>query len=226
MAESQACQENRELLPELAAGVADGSARAVALAHLARCAECRRELDDLTSVLDGLILLTPEHEPSPGFESAVLNALVPVPTRRRPLRAVSLAAAAAVLVAALASGLVWWQTNDDRQLARQYRNTLAVADGDYLAAADMSTVIEPSAGHAFAYQGEPSWIFITVESAPASGKYQVQLITTDNRTIEIGWCQVTAGKGSWGTAVEVPIREIQRIQLSRAGVPSMSAQFG
>lgn len=226
MPEPQACLQVRELLPELAAGVADGDARALALAHLARCADCRRELDDITAVLDGLVLLAPEHEPSPGFESSVLGALVPARARGRTLRSVALAAAAAVLVAALAGGLVWWQTADDRQLARQYRNTLAVADGRYLAAADISTVVQPSAGHAFAYEGTPSWVFITLDSAPASGTYQVQLITTDDRTIDIGWCEVSSGEGSWGTTIDVPIHDISRIQLLRSGVPSMSARFG
>jgi hypothetical protein len=226
MAEPRACEDIRELLPELAAGVADGGARAVALAHLAHCANCRRKLDETTVVLDGLLLLAPEHQPSPGFESSVLDALVPVRARRRPLRAIVLAAAAMLLVAALAGGLVWWQTSDDRQVARQYQDTLAVAAGRYLTAADISTVVEPSAGHVFAYEGTPSWVFITLESAPSSGTYQVQLITTDRRTIDIGWCQVRSGRGAWGTTIEVPVRDISRIQLLRAGVPSMGARFG
>jgi putative zinc finger protein len=225
MVESAKCAEIREVLPELAAGVADGSARVVALAHLAVCNDCRRELDDITSVMDGLVLLAPEHEPSPGFESTVLNALAPVPTRPRPLLVAALAAAAVLLVAALTGGMVWWHTGEDRQLARQYRNTLAVADGRYLSAADLSTAVEPSAGHVFAYQGTPSWVFITIDSAPSSGRFQVQLIT-DHRTIDVGWCQVTSGKGAWGTTIQVPIGEIRRIQLSRAGIPSMSAHFG
>lgn len=225
MPEHDACQETRDLLPELAAGVADGGARANALAHLARCPECRRELSDITAVLDELVLLAPAHEPSPGFESSVLNTLAPARARRRPLPAVALAAAAAVIVAALAGGLVWRQTSDDRNLARQYRDTLAVADGSYLRAADITTTEEPSVGHAFAYQGSPSWIFISLESAPKSGTYQVQIITTDHRTIDIGLCPVRNGKGSWGTAIQVQIRDVSRIQLLRTGVPTMSARF-
>jgi hypothetical protein len=226
MSEPAACQEIRELLPELAGGVADGGARAVAMDHLARCLDCRRELDEITAVLDELVLLAPEHEPSPGFESSVLDALTPDGARRRPLRALALAVAAAAILAVLAGSLVWRQTADDRHLARQYRDTLAVADGSYLRAADVGTAVEPSVGHAFAYQGSPSWVFLSLESAPTSGKYLVQLITNDHRTINIGMCRVTSGKGSWGGIVEVPIRDIVRIQLVRAGVPSMSARFG
>jgi len=226
MAERQACQATRELLPELAAGVAEGGARAVALAHLGCCLDCRRELNETTAVLDDLVLLAPEHEPSPGFETSVLNALAPTQARRRPLRATAFAAAAALLVAALTGGMVWRQTSDDRDLASQYRDTLAVADGRYFVAADISTAAEPSAGHAFAYQGSPSWVFVSLDSAPSSGTHQVQLITTDHRTIDIGLCEVRNGTGSWGTTIQVPIRDISRIQLLRAGTPTMSARFG
>ena len=219
------CEEIRELLPELAAGVADGGDRAAALAHLAHCADCRRELDQLTAVLDGLVLLAPEHEPAPGFETSVLEALVPVRTQPRRLPTLLLSAAATALVAVLAGGVVWWNTSDDRQLANQYRDTLSTADGRYLVAADVRTDTGASAGHVFAYEGTPSWVFVTIESA-TSGNYQVELITDDNQTIDLGWCDVKAGEGSWGTTVPVSIHEISRIQLSRSGAPTMDAQFG
>jgi hypothetical protein len=226
MTDRPLCDEVRDLLPELAAGVADGDERARAIAHLASCSDCRRELDEMTSVVDRLVLLAPEHEPSPGFESAVLAAMGQGGGSRRRAGAFVLAAAASVLVAAIAAGGVWWQTADDRQLAAQYRRTLTVADGRYLAAAEVSTVAEPSVGHAFLYAGGPSWLFLTIESAPSSGRYQVQLVTTDRRTVDIGWCDVTSGRGSWGRTIDVPVSDIRRIQLLRAGVPAMSAQFG
>lgn len=219
------CEEVRDLLPELAAGVADGDERARALAHVAGCADCRRELDELTSALDRLVLLAPEHEPSPGFESAVLAAMAPRRGTRHRARAFALAAAASVLVAAVAAGGLWWHTADDRRLAAQYRRTLAVADGRYLTAAEVSTVAEPSVGHAFLYEGGPSWLFLTIESAPSSGRYQVQLVTTDRRTVDIGWCDVSSGRGSWGRTIDVPVSDIRRIQLLRAGVPAMSAEI-
>jgi hypothetical protein len=225
MTDRPLCDEVRDLLPELAAGVADGDDRARALAHLAGCSACRRELDEMTGAVDRLVLLAPEHEPSPGFESAVLAAMGPVRASRRRPGAFALAAAASVLVAAVAAGGVWWHTADDRQLAAQYRRTLAVADGRYLAAAEVSTVAEPSVGHAFLYAGGPSWLFLTLESAPSSGRYQVQLVTTDRRTIDIGWCDVSSGRGSWGRTIDVPMRDIRRIQLLQAGVPAMSATF-
>ena len=225
MTETPGCTEVRELLPELAAGVADGDARARALAHLAGCADCRRELDETTRVIDEMVLLAPEHEPSPGFESSVLAGLTPSPRRDRRLTVALVGLAASVLVATLAAGLVWWQTADDRRLAADYRRTLAVADGRYLTAADVSTALEPSVGHAFAYEGSPSWLFVTIESAPSSGDYRVQLVTTDNRTIDIGRCQIVGGKGSWGWTSDVRVKDIARVELVRSGVPTMTADF-
>ena len=97
------CQDVRDLLPELAAGVASGEQRAGALAHLTGCPECRRELQEAATLVDELMLaLAPEHEPPAGFESRVLAAL-PVPRprhRRRPTRRLAVRAAAAVLAAA------------------------------------------------------------------------------------------------------------------------------
>lgn len=224
MTETPGCEAVRELLPELAAGVVSGEERARALAHLASCPECRRELDEVTAVLDGLVLLAPAREPAPGFESAVLARLSTDPDRAG-RRAWLMAAAASVVVAALAAGLVWWQTADDRAVADQYRHTLAVADGRYLAAADLNTAAEPSVGHAFAYEGDPSWIYLTIGSAPASGEYDVRLVTTDDRVLDIGRCQIRAGRGAWGGVIEVPVHEIRQIQLLRSGVATMSATF-
>jgi hypothetical protein len=37
---------------------------------------------------------------------------------------------------------------------------------------------------------------------------------------------VSSGRGSWGQTIDVPVSDIRRIQLLRAGVPAMSATFG
>lgn len=225
MADPQQCADVQQLLPELAAGVADGDARARALAHVAHCATCRRELEDLSGVLDRLLLLAPEREPAAGFELSVLSAIAP--PGRRPARRTSvlLAAAACLLVAASAAGLVWWQTADDRHLADQYRHTLAVANGRALTSASVTAAGAGSVGHAFAYDGRPSWVFLTVASAPASGSFRVELVRTDGRVVDIGQCQVDRGGGSWGWTLYTPVRDIAAIRLVRAGAPTMSARF-
>jgi hypothetical protein len=226
MNDSPNCLTVQDLLPELAAGVADGDARAWALAHLAGCPDCRRELEEVTAVLDRLLLLAPSHEPAAGFESAVLSSMTREPGRRRPRwLATTLRAAAAVILAVVIGGVIWQHDAGDRRLAAQYRHTLAVAGGRYLTATHMATAGHPDIGQAFAYQGSPSWVFVNIDSAASPGNYLVKLLTTDHKTMDIGWCQVSGRTGSWGRRLDVPVSHIDRIQLSRPGAPTMTATF-
>ena len=65
------CAEVREAAAELVLGTLDGERRAATAAHLATCAACRSEVEDLTRVTDALWLVAPEAEPPAGFESRV-----------------------------------------------------------------------------------------------------------------------------------------------------------
>jgi hypothetical protein len=224
MPESPRCREIRELLPEVAMGVASGDVRAKALAHLAGCADCRRELEEIAATVDELLLLAPEHEPPTGFDVRVLDALDDGTPSRHRLRTSFLLAAAFVLVAAMAAGFAWSRGEDDRTVAAHYRDTLAVANGSYLSAAHV-TVDGTTYGNAFAYQGDPSWLFVTVEAAGGSGSYPVRLVTTDGRSLDVGTCSLRNGSGSWGSTVDVPIRSIDRIELLRNGLPAMVADL-
>ncbi|HEX4218341.1 MAG TPA: hypothetical protein VHZ02_08235 [Acidimicrobiales bacterium] len=62
-------------LPDLAIGVLDGRERAVVLDHVADCASCTAELEQLTAVVDSLVHLAAEVEPPVGFETRVLSRL-------------------------------------------------------------------------------------------------------------------------------------------------------
>ncbi len=216
------CEAVRDLLPELAAGVAAGDDRARALAHLAGCPDCRRELAELSAVIDELVLLAPPREPSPGFESAVLSALTPR-GRWRP-RPVVLAAAASLIGALLAGGVVWARTADDVQLAHRYRHTLDVADGEYFLAAP---VHGGAGGHGtvFAYEGSPSWLFVSLEDSPWTGRYEVQVVTTDGRIVDAGWCEVQDGRGSWGRTVGVSVHDISAVRMIAPGTGTLRASF-
>lgn len=75
MAERPDCARTDLLIPELAIGVAAGDDRAGALGHIARCIRCRSSLEWATAAADAMLLLTPEREPPPGFESRVLAGL-------------------------------------------------------------------------------------------------------------------------------------------------------
>ena len=222
MAESERCREVRDLIPELAMGVASGDARARALAHLAHCADCRRELEDVAGTVDALLLLAPVREPPSGFDARVLAALDEGQPRHR-WRTGLLVAAAVVLVATLAAGLTWSRGADDREVAGQYREVLSIADGSYLRAADLE-IDGTTSGNVFAYDGRPSWLFVTVEDAPP-GTYHVRLVGIDGRTHWIGTCTVEDGTGSWGTTVDGPIRSIDRVEMFGAGLPTMTADL-
>jgi len=222
MTESESCREVRELIPELAAGVASGESRAHALAHLAGCADCRRELEEMAGTVDALLLLAPEREPPSGFDARVLAAIEHRPTGHR-VRNALLIAAAAVLVASLAAAFTWWRGADDREVADQYRGVLSVADGRYFRAAALEDGVDDR-GHVFGYQGRPSWLFVTVEDAP-SGNYHVQLIGADGRATWIGLCRVRDGTGSWGTTIDVPIRDVARVEMTGNNLPTLLADF-
>ena len=227
MTDDRECERTRDVIVELAAGVAVGDERAAALNHLAGCAACRRELDATSAVVDQLVTLVPAQEPPVGFEAGVLSRIAPprpAPRRlrRTVLRAVSLAAAAAVVAGAVTAGAMWRATADDRRLAASYRKTLAVADGRYLTAAGLYGS-GLRVGHVFGYQGSPSWLFVTVEKATGSGTYDVRLVTRDGRDLDIGDMTLTDGRGSWGVTITSPVHDVARVILRRPGAPDLTA---
>src|SRR5918992_549610 len=210
MVEGLDCAGTDQLIPELAIGVASGDDRARALGHLARCIRCRSELESVTKAADALLLLAPEREPPTGFESRVLVGYrtenagqrpQPAARSRRRLRTAVLRVAAVAVVAVLASGAVWWRTADDRQLATNYRETLAIADGRYLRAAPMLADGAIPVGHLFAYQGSPSWLLAVVRAGPGSGHYTVRMTTRDGRQIALGAMTVRDGAGTWSRTI-------------------------
>lgn len=223
MSDWRRCAEVRELIPELAMGVAPGDERAMALNHLTTCAECRQVLEETSEIVDELLLLAPQHEPPPGFDAKVIDAVSGEQPRRWKISKGLIAAAAIILAASLGAGLTRWAGAEDRQLADQYRQTLDVANGDYLRAADL-TGADGEAGHVFAYQGNPSWVFISVEDAP-SGVHRVRYVTNDGVTHWLGVCTVRHGQGGWGTAIDVPVYALDSIELVRDG-NRMTADFG
>ncbi|MGH3326352.1 MAG: anti-sigma factor family protein [Streptomycetales bacterium] len=222
MTERPDCVQTRELMPELAAAIAYGGERAQALKHLAECPSCRGELDEMAGVVDDLLLLTPEREPPSGFEASVMARLTPRRRRFPRVRTLVVQAAVIVLAMALTAGVAWWQTSDERQLAANYRETLSVANGQYLTAAPLRQGTT-EVGHVFAYQGSPSWVFVTVENARLSGTYRVTLLADGSREYTLGKISVADGLASWGRTVDVPVSRIRLIQLSGPRGPAMVA---
>jgi hypothetical protein len=130
-----------------------------------------------------------------------------------------------VAAAVLAAGAVWWRTAADRELASGYRHTLAVAHGHGLSAAPLLLAEGAEAGSVFAYQGSPSWIYVTFRSAPPKGRYEVRLLTRDGRRLALRPFTPQPGATGWGSTVQVPIRQIQKLEFIRSNVPMMTASF-
>jgi hypothetical protein len=170
-------------------------------------------------------LLVPEQQPPAGFESSVLARLTPAAPPRR-LRPRLLWAASIVAVAVFAAGAVWWQTTDDRELASAYRHTLTVAHGHGLSAAPLLLAGDGETGTVFAYDGSPSWIYVTFRSVPPQGRYDVRLLTKDGRRLALRPFTARPGGTAWGSTIQVPIQQIQKLEFIRSNVPIMTASFG
>src|SRR6266508_5344717 len=212
MTDSPGCHQVRELAPELALGVLTGEERAGALQHLAGCSRCRRYVAELAEVTDELLLLAPPQEPPVGFESRVAGRLTgrpPTPRRRR----LAAMAAAAALAAALTAIGFHLATKEDRQLAAQYRHALQQANGRYFGARPLLDTVGHPGGTVFGYEGSPSWVFVVVDAATGSATYTVEVTTHDGRRLLLGTLTVTDGRGSFGRALPVALRDIARVRL-------------
>jgi len=213
---SAQCAEIRALLPELALGIADGEERARALEHLGGCADCRRELDELSAIADELVALAPEREPPAGFEGRVIERLrvraAPARPARRGLRRLSFAAA--VLGAAAVTAVAMTASySSDRHLASQYRAALEGAHGQYFQSARLRAGDGSRAGTVFGYQGSPSWLFYVMSGRYRSGLYREQIVARSGRSVTLPPFRLVAG--SWGIATPIPLRDIASVRLIR-----------
>lgn len=210
------CTRTREALPELALGIADGEQRALALEHVARCSDCRRELEQLSSLADDLIMLAPPREPPPGFEKRVLGRIAVRNRRRRStwrrLRRLSIAAAVPAVAAATALAMSV-SYSSDRRLAAQYRAALQGAHGQYFQSARLHGPAGQAAGIVFAYQGAPSWLFYVVDRRYSTGLYKEQIVTRSGQRFTLPPFRPV--EESWGVATPVPVRDIALVKLTR-----------
>jgi len=209
-----ACEETRELAAELALGIADGADRARALRHLAECPECRRSVEELSAVVDELLLVAPQHEPPAGFESRVVSRIAaPRRPARRRWRVVLAPVAAAAAAGALAVGVVLGLTSDDRRLADQYRETLAAANGSYFEATRLQDADGGRAGLVYGYRGDPSWIYVDVYTDGAAD-YRAELVLTSGRRVPLPRLRLDPTPGSAGQAIPVDLERVARVELT------------
>jgi hypothetical protein len=212
------CEQTRRVAAELALGIADGAERAEALRHLAECAECRRTVEELSTIADELLMLAPEREPPAGFESRVLARMRPPTAARTKRWRRVLAPVAAAGVAAVASvAIVFGATSDDRRLAAHYRATLAVAHGSDFEAAPLQAPGRVRAGVLYGYRGTPSWVFVAVYRTYRSTAYALELTMTSGRRVALPSFRLDPRTGSAGRTIPVDLRHVSSVRLIGAG---------
>jgi hypothetical protein len=224
------CEQVKELASELALGIAGGEERDAALRHLAGCASCRQLVSELSTIGDELLLLAPASEPPPGFESRVLGAIAeparprpaPLPRRRQWLAA----AAAVVLAAAIGGASVFASTAGDRRVADSYRAVLSQGQGSFFAAAPL---LGPRgrAGTVFGYQGQPSWVMVTLQpSIRPEGRFGVQVVTRDGRYLPVGGALLGGARSTWGGQLPVDLSAVHELRfLEPGGRTAFTATF-
>ena len=222
MAESERCAEVRDLIPELAAGVASGESRARAVAHLAGCADCRRELEEVAGVVDGMLQLAPEREPPNGFEARVLAAIRPRRARPR-LRTAWRSPPASSSPRASPPG-------SRGGGARRTGTSPTTTAGSCPWQTELFPRGRPRGRRC------PPWARLRLRGSAVvavrdcggrpSGSYHVRLVDADGRSAWIGVCTVRNGTGSWGTTVDVPIRDVVHVQMTGDHLPTLEADLG
>jgi Putative zinc-finger len=212
-----------EIAAELALGVVDGEERARALEHLAGCPDCRRTVEELSEVADGLLLLAPSREVPIGFESRALEPLGERRSRSRRRRAlVPIAAAATAAVLAVTGTLL--VVEDDLQLASDYRGTLAEANGEGFQVAHLYAGEGP-VGTVFGYQGSPSWLLVIVDPAERPGLRTAVLVMADGARVPLPSFALDPADGSWGGAIPVAIDDVSVIRLLPADGEALVARL-
>lgn len=213
------CEVVGELAPEVALEIATGEERDAVLRHVASCSECRQLVLQLSSIGDGLLtVLTPAREPGPGFESGVLEALAPSQPekrreRRKPWLRLAAATGAVVVSGVLGAVAVYQVTSADRQLGEAYRSTLELGRGSSFAAAPISGP-QGRVGTVFAYQGDPSWVMVTLDTpSEVQQIYEVQVATRDRGYVDVGGAVFEEGDRTWGETLPVDLGEVQEIQF-------------
>lgn len=210
------CDQLEEVAAELALGVLGGVERAQALAHLESCARCQAVVEEMAGVGDVLLGLSPEVEPPAGFESRLLARREASFRASRPSRRWTLVTAGVLAAAAAVTVVVSVVVPRSSGFRVQHPGAVAALGGRELAVgalrhqgADM--------GQVFAYTGDPSWVFMTVEAHGPPRQVDCELDLRSGATVRIGSFAVAEGYRSWGSTLHVSPSDIVGVRLVTPG---------
>ena len=223
-----ACDEIRAAATELALGVLDGEERARVLEHTRGCSACRAHLDELAVVAQEILTAAPAHEPPPGFESRVLDALLPArPPARRWRRLAPAIAVAALLAACGATWVTLSATREERRAWRALPRGAGDRGGKYLAARELRDAAGAKRGVVFAYQGDQSWVTVVLDRRRRRRRRAVRVAISlrDGAARELGGFDPAAAGPVWGHALPVAVREVAAVRLTGAGGRELRAQL-
>jgi len=198
---SMSCAEFADSAAELALGVLTGRERADALEHLDHCEVCREHVRQLTTTGEELLGLLPTAEPPAGFETRVMDRLgiaAPAPTQLRDRKRSAwghgfsprrVLAAAAVVVAVAGAALGGWGLHAGT----------APSASSGLSSATLLAADHDSVGKVFVYNGEPRWMYMTVDLESGNQTVICQLVGSDGHVTTVGSFRLADGYGSWGS---------------------------
>jgi hypothetical protein len=225
------CAAVEDLAPELALGGLDGPDRAAVLGHLVGCPACQAVIEDLSALADRLLLLTPEDEPSAGFESRALRGVDAARARRaaqkRPgWKFAALAAAVALVVSSSLLVANSRRTTHGPSLTAEYVDALQLLGGRSLRAAALKDAHGNRVGQAFIYDGTPSWVFVSVDHGAVDGEYSVVCTGKAAGPLAWGGLRVSDGHGALGFSADGNVGPLDQIRVvDKAGHAPYSASL-
>jgi len=104
-------------------------------------------------------------------------------------------------------------TAGDRRLAAGYQAVLSQGRGAYFLAAPLQGT-RGRAGTVFGYQGQPSWVMVTLQpSTQREGRFRVLAVTRDGRYLSLGDAVLGGANGSWGGQLPVDLSAVHDLRF-------------
>jgi hypothetical protein len=120
--------------------------------------------------------------------------------------------AAALTAAVLAASATWWIGRDDRTVADRYHALLERAGGEYFAFYVLTDESGDRAGKVFAYEGDPSWLYVVMEEVPP-GTYETTVEMASGGTESMRPLELAEGQAGWGTVLHRSVDEIDTFTI-------------